>query len=346
MAHSDPPNNETSSTQKSSNLIPAAIIFFVLATIAGILFYFNSGSDPSFMEEPVSDASIEADTSVSSMMTDHEDNTAGPTESFTKSIVNDIETEQAASPEENGKKIVAREPSSQESTPFQSDSETQKIAATATSSIKSELSPCDKAAENIRQFYLYLDQQEHIKSYELGTTSEDHFIKLILKLLDTPPQVTRETDDLYTILKNTAHFFRISGKENIMMLKGILDSERNRLEDLLADYYFLVTSPDCRSTPYGENINQNSLYEYGCFFLNTMGGRLYLFRRDSLSRMVVTYYAILLINNANELNNNHHGLHLKPAINMLIAEMEGSGASLQKQEIYLDRLYELKEKYQ
>ena len=77
-----------------------------------------------------------------------------------------------------------------------------------------------------------------------------------------------------------------------------------------------------------------------------MGGRLYLFRRDSLSRMVVTYYAILLVDRTNIQNNNRHGIALRPAVNMLISEMEAGGSSLKGSEIYLDKLYNLKEKYQ
>lgn len=130
------------------------------------------------------------------------------------------------------------------------------------------------------------------------------------------------------------------------MLKGILDSERGLLEDILANYYFLISTSDCSDTPYVLNIDQDALYEYACFFLNTMGGRLYLFRRDSLSRMVVTYYAIAIINQANNQNNNRHGIDLKSSIDMLIAEMEAGGSTLKKQESYLDTLYTLKERYQ
>ncbi len=38
---------------------------------------------------------------------------------------------------------------------------------------------------------------------------------LLQKLLDNPPVVIGETDDLFTLFQNTAHFFRILGKENI-----------------------------------------------------------------------------------------------------------------------------------
>ncbi len=205
---------------------------------------------------------------------------------------------------------------------------------------------CSEPEKRLNAFYTHLDRQPYMMAYGLKETSQDHFTVLIAKLLDHPPKVTRESDDLYTILRNTAHFFRIAGKDNILMLQGILNSENKKLEQILADYYFLISTPECGRTKYAENISNDDLYEYGCFFLNTMGGRLYLFRRDSLSRMVVTYYAILLVDDANNQQNNRHGINLKPAVSMLLSEMETGGTSLKYFENYIDMLYDLKEKYQ
>ncbi|MBL4902610.1 MAG: hypothetical protein JKY62_08150 [Desulfocapsa sp.] len=212
-------------------------------------------------------------------------------------------------------------------------------------SVPKNNSICDTSEKQLDAFYHHLDNQPYMAAYKFSPSSKAHFTELVTKLLANPPQVTRESDDLYTILKNTAHFFRVSGKNNILMMKGILDHEKASLEQILSDYYLLVTTPECSMTSYG-NIDKDALYEYACFFLNTMGGRLYLFRRDSLSRMVVTYYAILLVDQANIQNNNRHGISLRPAVNMLISEMESGGYSLKGSEIYLDKLYNLKEKYQ
>ena len=211
--------------------------------------------------------------------------------------------------------------------------------------VPEKISICDKPAKQLDIFYKHLDNQPYMAAYKINPSSKSHFTNLITKLLANPPQVTRESDDLYTILKNTAHFFRVSGKDNILMMKGILNGEKASLEQILSDYFILVSNPECSITSYG-NINKDALYEYACFFLNTMGGRLYLFRRDSLSRMVVTYYAILLVDQANIHNNNRHGISLQPAVDMLISEMESGGSSLKWSDTYLDKLYHLKEKYQ
>ncbi len=208
-----------------------------------------------------------------------------------------------------------------------------------------KISICSEPAKQLDTFYQSLDKEAYMSAYKIDGSSKNHFSKLIQKLLANPPQVTRESDDLYTILRNTAHFFRISGKDNILMMKGILDNEKNKLEQILSDYYLLVSNAECSTSGYG-NVDKDALYEYACFFLNTMGGRLYLFRRDSLSRMVVTYYAVLLVDEANIQNNNRHGIALRPVVDMLINEMEMGGSSLKKSDIYLNKLYDLKEKYQ
>ncbi len=207
------------------------------------------------------------------------------------------------------------------------------------------LHTCDNQVNQLDAFYAYLDRQSYLSAYSISSSSQTHFTELTKKLLANPPQISGESNDLYTILKNTAHFFRILGKDNILMMKNILDSEKGRFEQILENYFILVTHPECSKTRYGD-INKDAIYEYACFFLNTMGGRLYLFRRDSLSRMVVTYYAILLVDLANDQSRNHHGISLGPPVDMLISEMETGGSSLEGTAIYLDTLYDLKEKYQ
>ncbi len=200
--------------------------------------------------------------------------------------------------------------------------------------------------EKINAFYHYLDQQEYIRTRHLATPSHIYLSGLIQKVVDNPPVVTRETDDLYTILKNSAHFFRLLGKDNTLLIRDILNQEKEKLEEVMANFYLLREQPDILAKDFSLKIPEGAPYEYACFFLNTMGGRLYLSRRDSRTRMLVTYYSILMIDEANIQGSNKYGLALQPAIDMLIAEMESGGNQLLYKESYLDTLYDLKEKYQ
>jgi hypothetical protein len=199
--------------------------------------------------------------------------------------------------------------------------------------------------EELNTFYSHLDQAPYMQAFGLKEPSKVHFSKLLQKLIDNPPVVTRETDDLFTLLKNTAHFFRILDQENITILKGILDREKKSFEQILKTFYTLTYYPDILQKEYSLNIQSDALHDYAGFFLNTIGGRLYLFRRDSASRMTVSYYAILVIDRANSEGSSRHGIDLRPAIDSLIEEIENTGKNLKFKEEYLDTLYDLKEKY-
>lgn len=203
-----------------------------------------------------------------------------------------------------------------------------------------------QAVEKIKAFYQYLDQQQYIQARHLDAPSLIYISRLIQKLLDAPPVVTRETDELSTILKNTTHLFRILGKDNILLGKEILSREHDKTEELMANYFLLTEQPETLAKDLSLKIPEGALYQYACFFLNTMGGKLYLARRDSRTRMLVTYYAILIVDQANTQGKNTYGLQLQPAINLLTTEIEEGGNSLHYKEAYLDTLYDLKEKYQ
>lgn len=333
---------QTPPAKQKSKIIPIILIVLLFTGIGAFGFYFYTGSQKTSPEQSVLEAPVIQKSILEEKISDDTDAPAPPNKSvtpFNDDIeVTDIETDTpitTVSPQNLDGLTVKPTNNFQESTPIRPPAKQEPAI----------ISICNKPEKQIDAFYTHLDKQPYMVSYKISESSKIHFSNLIIKLLKNPPQVTRESDDLYTILKNTAHFFRVSGKDNILIMKGILDNEKASIEQILSDYYLLVSSPECDTTSYG-NIDKDALYEYACFFLNTMGGRLYLFRRDSLSRMVVTYYAILLVDRANIQNNNRHGIALRPAVNMLISEMEAGGSSLKGYEIYLDKLYNLKEKYQ
>lgn len=211
-----------------------------------------------------------------------------------------------------------------------------------------ELTPqqkCDQLSEKLLPFFNHLDSEPYIKEFKLNQPSLQYFNELSTKLLANPPVVTRESDDLYTILTNMAHFFRIIGPRNILLMKGILDRERDKIEDVAAELYQWTIVGQCTGDTFQMNAPLDEVYEYAGFFLNTMGGRSYLFRRDSRSRLLVNYYAILIVDRANKENINRHGLDIREIIPRLIEEIEATNQLIYKED-YIDRLLDLQEKYQ
>ncbi|PID45194.1 MAG: hypothetical protein CR981_00730 [Proteobacteria bacterium] len=204
---------------------------------------------------------------------------------------------------------------------------------------------CETAAASVDIFFETLDSRSYIDDFDIQEKSSIYFPKLIQRLVDNPPVVTGETDDLFTVLKNTAHFFRIIGKKNITILKGILDREKPTFEQVLADFYLLTGEGDCLQDRFGLKISDESLYRYAGFFLDTIGGRLYLFRRDSMSRLVVNYYALVIIDQANRDGRNSYGITIADHIDKLIDEIESTNIELQMRDQYLEKLYDMKEAY-
>ena len=203
---------------------------------------------------------------------------------------------------------------------------------------------CKALAARLHGFFSLLDREEYFQQFHVGLPAQQYFLKLAKKLLNNPPVVARETDDLYTMLKNMAHFFRVIGGRNITIIKTILDRERATVEDIAADLYQWTTGPECDEPEFSLRVSTDQLYQYAGFFLNSISGRSYLFRRDSRSRLLVNYYSILLVNEANKEGNNRYGIDLRPLIPRAIDEIEHSDQLIYK-ERYLDTLYELLEKY-
>jgi hypothetical protein len=201
---------------------------------------------------------------------------------------------------------------------------------------------CGVLAKQLHGFFRHVDQQDYLGQFSLNGPSQAHFIDLADRLLANPPVVSREADDLYTILQNMAHFFRVIGKENIRLIKTILDRERDKIEDVAGGLYLWLTIEGCQEELMPFSPTLAKVYEYAGFFLNTMGGRSYLFRRDSRSRLLINYYSILIIDRANKLGINRHGIDISQPLPQLIEEIESSNQLVAKEK-YLDRLYQLQE---
>jgi hypothetical protein len=86
------------------------------------------------------------------------------------------------------------------------------------------------------------------------------------------------------------------------------------------------------------------LYQYAGFFINTIGGRAYLFRRSPRFRLVMSYYCVLIIYEADKRGLNSYGIDLVPFIEPLRKEITHY-PDFEFQEEYLYRLRRIQEDY-
>jgi hypothetical protein len=182
-----------------------------------------------------------------------------------------------------------------------------------------------------------IERKDYMKAYDLQGGLLKHLDALIEKLAYRPPVVSGETQDLYSLLSNAAHFYRVLGKNDIMMFKDILSHERSRVEPLMAlTFHYLVKG----SAGHKLNVNSGQLYEYAGFFLNTLGGQSYLYRRDSVTRTLTKYYSVLILDMANRETMNPYGIDIRPHLTLIQEDLRNLG-TLKNSDEYLARLKEI-----
>ena len=205
---------------------------------------------------------------------------------------------------------------------------------------------CLHTADKILLFFEHLDRQNYIRDYSIQGSTLDHFGGIINKLLANPPVVVRETDDLFAILNNMAHFFRILGPKDILLIKDVVIHERGLIEPTMALFYkWSEIEAECTDDDLNIKLPLAGLYEYAGYFINTLGGQSYLFRRELYLRVLIRYYATLIIDRANSVDANRYGIDIRYTLDSLISEVQANG-DLENRQDYLEILIRLQEEYE
>jgi hypothetical protein len=193
----------------------------------------------------------------------------------------------------------------------------------------------------ILSFFNYLDGRDYVKAYALDGGTYAQYTAAVAELSASLPKVAGETESLYTTLKNVSHFFRVLGKKRTELVAEILKNEQEILEPAMRVFYHWATGP--AGTLKGKP-SLPVMYEYASFFMNTLGGRSYLMRRDSKLRLLTTYYCILVLDRANDNGVNPNGVDIRPLIGLTANDIR-SQKGLIHQKSYLAELSRLADKY-
>ena len=199
---------------------------------------------------------------------------------------------------------------------------------------------CSGINSKIINFFSYLDTREYIKEYQLKSGTYTHFKSITSKLHEQKPIVV-EKKFPGDILKNAYHFYRALSKRNIILIKDIIEKEKNVIEQTI-DYFYQqhirCSDNEMFLPPFDD------LYEYSHFFLNTLGGTAYLFRLESRMRILLFYYSTMIIHEANNREINKYGIDILPYIKILEDEMK-SYTKFDYSEKYLNEIELVKKKY-
>ena len=202
----------------------------------------------------------------------------------------------------------------------------------------------EEVESQVMAFFSYLDSREYVSAYQLEGGAFQQFQLTIKELSSHAPLIVGETESLYSLYSNMAHFFRVLGIKRINLIKEILENESDIIESMMETFYLWFTI----NVPSGEKeVNRPSLemlYTYSGYFLNTLSGRSYLLRRHAKVRTLTTYYCVLILDKANDVLLNAYGLDIRPRIALLLPEIN-SQTGLMNREQYVADLEKLDEKY-
>jgi hypothetical protein len=214
-------------------------------------------------------------------------------------------------------------------------------AARPMASITPDEVDCKQITVQVVAFFHYLDSKAYLIWPGINMRAEELFEQVAKKLRARPPVNVGEMEDLNSLVGNVTHFYRVLGKTRIDLIKEILKSESSVLEPAMAVMFAWVTACHKES----RQLDLNTLYQYAHFFLNTLGGRSYLLRREAKLRLLVEYYALLIIDMANDAKLNAYGLDIRPHLDYVFYDISNQKGLMYRQR-YLSRLRALQNKYQ
>ena len=197
--------------------------------------------------------------------------------------------------------------------------------------------PCRQIADDLAEYFRYLDGRDYLMDLLSKPDTAARFRKILKQLADSPPVPAGEGNHTEHMMRNITHFFHVMEKEDILFVKTILSHERETLETDLKLFFKWFSLVDRCPDADPLRPSRPVLYRYAGFFLNTIGGRSYLFRRTQRIRLLVSYYCLLILHDADKSGENSYGLDIFPYIQPLRNEIVDY-PNFQFQTQYIERL--------
>ena len=180
---------------------------------------------------------------------------------------------------------------------------------------------CDLIDEYVADFFAYLNTKKYIERLDLKVNTYAYFKKIIRTLAARPPAPAGEGFTPTVMVKNIFFFSRALDRKSLRLFKEVVVNERDTLEINLEMFYRWVMLGKLCPNPEQVRLPFDVMYRYAGFFLNTTGGRAYLFRRSTTLRLLLTYYSALVVYQADRLGKNTYGINISPYIQPLRNEI-------------------------
>ncbi len=203
---------------------------------------------------------------------------------------------------------------------------------------------CKKMENDLMEFLTYLDKKKYVRELGIGEDVFARFKKIVRLLSSHPPTPAGEGLKPDTIITNIYYFYRVLGLQDLELIKMILVNEADTLEINLAHLYQWLMSADACGQKDGLPPSLDVIYRYAGFLVNSIGGRAYLFRRQTRLRLLMSYYCLLIIHEADKKRVNRFGIDIAPFLEPLAEEIENNQSLYYRKE-YAGRLIGLKNYY-
>jgi hypothetical protein len=203
---------------------------------------------------------------------------------------------------------------------------------------------CQKMERELREFFTYLDKKDYVRELKIGEDTFSRFKKIIHDLSLHPPLPAGEGINYDKIIENIYYFYRALGLKDLRLIKLIIKNETDTMEINLALFYRWLMSGDECTKKGGLPPSPDTLYRYAGFFVNSIGGRAYLFRRETKLRLLFSYYCLLIIHEADKKKMNSFGIDITPFLEPLVEEIENFQPLYFRRE-YAGKLIDLRNYY-
>ena len=203
---------------------------------------------------------------------------------------------------------------------------------------------CARIEQQLQDYFRYLNAKSYVRHLGEGLDTHARFKTMIRKLSERLPVPAGEGIDSEIINDNIFFFFRVLDKQDFRLIRDILKNEGEILEPTLDIFYRWFTLGNQCHDPEGIRPSKSVLYHYAGFFLNTIGGRSYLFRRAPALRLLCTYYSLLILHEADKQGRNSYGIDVLPFIAPLAGEI-ALYPDFRFKQTYLKHLEDMEKEY-
>jgi len=203
---------------------------------------------------------------------------------------------------------------------------------------------CQKMETDLKEFFAYLDKQDYVRELEIGEDTFSRFKSILHDLSLHPPLPAGEGLSYDMIISNIYHFYRTLTLKDLKLIRLIAKNEADSMEINLALFFrWLMSGDECKGE-IGLPPSLDSTYRYAGYLVNSIGGRAHLFRREPRLRLLLNYYCLLAIHEADKRKMNTFGIDITPFLEPLAEEIENYPLLYFRKE-YAGKLIDLKNYY-